>query len=81
MAMQIPVISSPVGILCEVIHHGREGYLVSESQEWIEALSRLVSDHKLRVMMGKSGMAKVENIYDLTKTAAEFLKIIKSIKN
>ncbi|MDM8553364.1 glycosyltransferase family 4 protein [Desulfococcaceae bacterium HSG7] len=77
MAMQIPVIASPVGVLGDMIQHGKDGYLASTDKEWGDALCRLMADIGERQMMGKNGRMKVEKFYDLQKTAKYLSTLIR----
>lgn len=79
MAMGIPVIASPVGVLCDIIQHGKEGCLASTDKEWGEALCGLAADIGPRKMMGKNGRMKVKESYDLKKTAEYLSTIIRKI--
>jgi len=47
LAAGIPVIGSSVGMNMEVIHHGSNGYLVSNLQEWEEYLQRFLKEYSI----------------------------------
>lgn len=78
MAMEIPVIASPVGVLCDIIQHGKEGFLASTENEWVEAMVSLATNPELQRKMGKAGRVKVEECYDLANAADVLTSIIKS---
>lgn len=65
MACGLPVVASPVGVNCEIVSHGTNGFLVTEASEWMAALERLISDVALRRAFGEDGAAVVEARYSL----------------
>jgi glycosyltransferase involved in cell wall biosynthesis len=75
MGCDIPVVASSVGMNKEVIKNGENGFLVTTEKEWIEALSQLIEDKKLRISLGQNGKITVENNYC---TQAKY-KILKTI--
>jgi len=44
LAAGIPVVASPVGHHCNLIRSGENGILASTADEWVEALSKLLTD-------------------------------------
>jgi glycosyltransferase involved in cell wall biosynthesis len=42
-AAGLPVIASPVGENCNIVQHGENGFLVNDTQEWVNALIKLNS--------------------------------------
>ncbi|QTA85991.1 glycosyltransferase family 4 protein [Desulfonema magnum] len=79
MACSLPVIASPVGINREIVEHGINGFLASDTTSWVEALKILKKNHKLRKQMGKAGCVKVEKAYCIQVTAPRLLSLIRSI--
>jgi glycosyltransferase involved in cell wall biosynthesis len=69
MACGKPVIASPVGVNCEIVDHGRNGFLAATEDEWLKYLRLLVSNRELRLAMGTEGRSKVEGKYSLQVTA------------
>ncbi|SFF42678.1 Glycosyltransferase involved in cell wall bisynthesis [Fontimonas thermophila] len=65
MACGLPVVASPVGVNCEIVEHGVNGFLARTEAEWREALSTLLRDADLRRRMGQAGRKKVETHYSL----------------
>ncbi len=65
MACGLPVIASPVGVNCEIVEDGVNGFLAETEAEWQAALTRLLRDPDLRRRMGQAGQAKVEGRYSL----------------
>ncbi len=65
MACGLPVIASPIGVNCDIVEHGVNGFLAETETEWVEALNTLLSDSDLRKRMGKAGRAKIKREYSL----------------
>jgi glycosyltransferase involved in cell wall biosynthesis len=63
MAVGVPCVASPVGIIPELIQDGVNGFLAGSEQEWIEKLSKLIDDPMLRRRMGEKARATVEEKY------------------
>ncbi|HEX8216334.1 MAG TPA: glycosyltransferase family 4 protein [Allosphingosinicella sp.] len=78
MACGVPVIASPVGVNREIVSHGENGFLASTSEEWAEALRRLLSDPELRRRMGEAGRRRVEERYSLRVHQPRLLELFRS---
>lgn len=65
MACGLPVVASPVGVNCEIVQHGVNGFLASSEREWREALTALLGDSELRRRMGAEGRRTVEDRFSL----------------
>ena len=65
MACGLPVVASPVGVNCEIVEHGVNGFLATTEAEWRQALTILLSDPELRRRMGSAGRHKVMERYSL----------------
>jgi glycosyltransferase involved in cell wall biosynthesis len=78
MACGKPVIASPVGVNCEIVEHGVNGYLASTPEEWRDALSRLLADRGLRQRMGEAGRRLVESKYSLQVTAPRLAGLLRT---
>lgn len=70
MAMEIPVVSTTIAGIPELIRHEVDGLLVSPSDDaqLADALARLIDDHELRRRLGRSGRLRVQESYDLHKS-------------
>lgn len=75
MALKIPAVASPVGVNNKIIDHGKTGFLCSNDEEWLNALSKLIQDQSLRAQMGESGRQKVIDSYSVESNAESFLKL------
>jgi colanic acid/amylovoran biosynthesis glycosyltransferase len=61
MAMELPVVTSLITGIPELVEHERTGYLVTpgRSDELADALERLLEDSERRAAMGRAGRVKV----------------------
>jgi len=75
MALEIPVVASPVGVNMEIIQDGFNGFLASTTEEWIDKLIRLIDDPQLRNRMGKAGRKTVLERYSVQSNKDNFLRI------
>lgn len=76
MAVGIPVVASPVGINCEIVRDGVNGYLASSEDEWFNELSKLIEDKDLRIKMGKEAHKIAEDVYSLKVAVPQMIKIL-----
>jgi colanic acid/amylovoran biosynthesis glycosyltransferase len=67
MALGLPVISSRVAGVPELVEHGVEGLLFTPGKwsELTETLHTLLSNQQLREQMGKAGRSKVEHEFEI----------------
>lgn len=65
MACGLPVVASPVGMNNEVVWHGENGFLASDTKEWKKALLTLIQDAALRKKMGENGFELVQERFTL----------------
>lgn len=79
MACGLPVVASPVGVNCEIVRHGVNGFLASTADEWRDALSRLIASPELRRTMGTAGRRDVETRYSLAATAPRLVEVFRSL--
>ncbi len=77
MAVGIPTVSARVGVSCEMVQQGVDGFLASETKEWVNHLSHLIEDADLRQKMGEAARKKAVDQYSLEKTAPLLAKILK----
>ncbi|MCT7972013.1 glycosyltransferase family 4 protein [Laspinema olomoucense] len=78
MAIGIPTIASPIGIIPDYIQDGVNGFLASTDQEWVEKLSRLIENPNLRREMGLAGRKTVENRYSAAVWVPKLKEILRS---
>ena len=73
MAARIPVICSRVGENKRIIQDGVNGYLASNTEEWVSKLTELVENPELRKKMGALGRKTVDEKYS-TQVCYKILK-------
>jgi glycosyltransferase involved in cell wall biosynthesis len=80
-AMGLPVISTPVGGIPELVNNGRTGLLVPErdAEHLAEAIKKLILDKELRKEMGRNGRLWVEKEFDIKKNAAKIASIFHEV--
>ena len=76
MACGLPVVASPVGVNCQLVEHGVNGFLAETLEEWEQALQTLLTDAKLREQMGQAGREKVEREYCLQVMGARIVELL-----
>jgi len=79
MAARVPPVASPVGANKEIIQNGINGFLVDSEEEWIEKLSLLIKDSKLRYEIGANGRKTVEDFYSLKINAPKLTAVLKRV--
>lgn len=79
MACALPVVASPVGVNCEIVTPGENGFLVTGEAEWRDALLRLIDDAVLRQGLGAAGRRRIEENYSLQVHAPRFVRLLKSL--
>lgn len=79
MAFGIPVISTKISGIPEVIEDMKTGLLIKEGDKEIlaEAIERLIKDKPLRDKLGKNGRVKVIERFDLEKNTKELINLFK----
>ena len=79
MGVGVPVVASRIGAACGFIRDGENGFLATSTDEWVEKLTRLVTDPALRSRMGRAGRATVEERFSVRATAPVYLGVIESV--
>lgn len=77
MAMKLPVISTPITGIPEIVEDGVSGLLVPprEALALAEAMIRLLEDGELRTRLGEHGRARVEDRFDIRKNIRQYREI------
>lgn len=65
MALNMPVVMSPVGVNSEIITDGENGFLATSEDEWFDKLSMLIDSAELRGKLGSEGRKTVEERYSV----------------
>jgi hypothetical protein len=71
MALGIPVVASRVGENRYLVRPGLSGFLAKTDDEWVEALSTLIEDDKMRAQMGHASRRIAEEEHSIGVTASK----------
>lgn len=77
MMLGLPCVVTCFGNNTQLIENGKTGYLVNTTQEWYEALEKLILDEALRYRLSKNARSFVEDAYSYDKTVAVFIDALK----
>lgn len=79
MAMEVPVLTTWVMGISELVENGVEGILVRPGRpdELTEALARLAADPELRRTLGARGRRKVQAEFDVRQAGRELARILR----
>jgi glycosyltransferase involved in cell wall biosynthesis len=77
MGCGIPVVASAVGMNNEIVKEGKNGFLVTTKQEWLEKLTLLIENEILRKQLGKQGRIDIETKYSNKIALQTLLSVIK----
>lgn len=77
MASGVPVVASAVGVNREIITDGVDSFLASTRDEWVDKLSRLLSDAALRARMAAAGRDTIERRYSLRVAAPQLAAVLR----
>ena len=82
MAMQMPVVSTPVSGIPELVRHGETGWLVPERDEIAiaEAITYLAADRPLRERLGRNGRVLVEQEFEILGNAARLAGVFRQVE-
>ncbi|MGC2423713.1 MAG: glycosyltransferase family 4 protein [Nitrospirota bacterium] len=75
----VPAVASPVGINCEIIKDGVNGFLAGNPDEWEARLAELIADASLRKKMGAEGRKTVAERYSREGYLKEYISLIEEI--
>jgi len=81
LAMQLPVVSTPVSGIPELVRHGETGWLVPErdATALAEAVTHLAADRSLRHRLGRNGRILVEKEFDIRGNAARLADVFRQV--
>lgn len=80
MACGRSTIASPVGVNCQIVDHGRDGYLAGSVQEWQGALTALLENTGRRESMGMYGRRVVEGSYSLQSQIQPMIELFDCLR-
>lgn len=75
LALEIPAVSSFVGVNKVIIEHGVNGFLCTSEDEWYTNIETILKNTELRKKMGKAGREKVVKSYSLLSNKRQFLDL------
>jgi len=79
MALGRPGLASPVGVNCEVVTDGSDGFLPRTDADWEEQLVRLIENPDLRVQVGGHARQRVEAAYSVAAVAPRYLEVVNRV--
>ena len=79
MALEIPAVSSPVGVTTEFVRDGENGFLARNEEEWVDRVTRLLDSAALRQRLGKAGRVTVAEQFDGAIHAGRVADIFRSV--
>jgi glycosyltransferase involved in cell wall biosynthesis len=82
MLLGVPVVSTAVDGIKEVIEHGEDGFYYDDDEEIVQAICKLIIDNELREMMSNNAFKKARAFNNLDKYKLNILNIYeKHLKN
>ncbi len=81
MSTGLPVISTQVGGIPEIVVNGKTGFLVppNDTHALVEAIETLLDDDQLRITMGREGRRRVERSFTWKNHIEKLIKLYKLI--
>lgn len=79
MAAGLPVVTNPIGVHPEMVRPGETGFLATTTDEWVDAIARLVADPELRQRMGMNGQRLVAANYHVAGGARQFVRVVERL--
>ena len=76
MAVGIPVVVSPVGMNAEVLAQGACGLAAKTTDDWVDAISSLLTDSALGDQMGRTGRQIIEAHYARSVVGPRLARIL-----
>jgi glycosyltransferase involved in cell wall biosynthesis len=79
LSVGIPAVCTPVGINCDIVQNGHNGFWATSHQEWVDRITTLIQNPDLRQRMGFNGIEAVEREYSLAVTSEKFLNVLQGL--
>ena len=79
MALGIPPVVSPVGMNCEVVENGVNGFLAANPEEWVRSVDRLLSDEALAGNLAVAARKTVESGYSLAVMSRRLVAMLEGL--
>jgi glycosyltransferase involved in cell wall biosynthesis len=80
-AAELPVISTRVAAIPEIVQHGESGYLVQpgDVQDLCGRLAQLAANTELRRKLGAAGQRLIQKRFDAKKNAVRLIELLKEV--
>ena len=79
MAAALPAVCADIGHNRDLIEHGKTGFLVSATDDWVATLQNLIADPSLRQGIGEQARQQLENNLSLPGQAQKLQHILESV--
>ena len=76
MAAGIPVVISPVGEHLYFVDEGENGFLPKTVLEWVDALEKLITDNRLRKLMGRASLEKLKKEFSYQANIEKYIDFL-----
>ena len=73
LSLEIPAISSSVGVNKTIIEHGVNGFLCDTEEDWYNCIEKLILNTQLRKEFGAKGRKKIIDKYSLGSNKLNFI--------
>ena len=80
MKYGLPVLCSPIGVNKNIVEHGKNGFFISNTEEWPKYLIKLKNSNKLANKLGRCGKNKILKKYTINSYQEDYFKQIEKIK-
>jgi glycosyltransferase involved in cell wall biosynthesis len=79
MAVGVPVVASPVGMIKEFVNNGINGFLPDSEEEWVKSLSLLIENADLRKKICLAGRRTVEEKFSVSVNVKNYIGVLKQL--
>jgi glycosyltransferase involved in cell wall biosynthesis len=79
MSVGVPVVSSPVGAIRDIIHDGKNGLFAATEDDWFHKLETLVLQPELRRQIGERGRHTVAKNYSVEAALPRLLFVLNKV--
>jgi glycosyltransferase involved in cell wall biosynthesis len=76
LAVGIPAIASPIGVNADILDNSRVGLAATTTDQWVNALTKLLNDGALRRRMGQQGRELVTSRFSIEANAPRLEEIL-----
>ena len=75
MALGVPIVSTPVDGLCDLVEPGKTGFLESEDQTLADRCLEIIREDGLRAELSRNTLEKADIVLDLESYQNELRKV------